>query len=227
MSAPEANASQGLLSLSPEHRLVLAYAAVPHRADFTTLLQFDRALASATAAASEPMLGQIRLAWWRDLIEGEGASAISDPLAVSLRRLANNASLRPIMAQMVNGWERLLAPLPLPTEVLEAYASGRGRGLFGGAALVSGCDVESAGLAGEGWALADFAFHCSDRTTAELALSLARTRIDGIRLPRPLLPFTILHRFARRDMARGLDRGSAGGTPWRLYDAVTAGLRGI
>lgn len=219
--------SSGLSVLDPEHRLALAYASAKNRVAFAALFQFDRVLASAVSAASEPILGQIRLSWWREMIEAARPSAAADPLAATLGAIATDHSIAAEMVSMVNGWESLLAPLPLAVEELEVYAKGRGAGLFGSAAKVAGCDSNAAERAGEGWALADFAFHCSDRATAGRALFLANARLDGgDTLPRPLLPLTILRRFARRDAARGLDRGSASGTPWRPYDALAAAIQG-
>lgn len=213
--------------LTPDQRLALAYAPAQQRGDFDVLFQVDHACRAAVSAASEPIIGQIRLAWWRDLIAAEAPPAIEYPLPLRVYELSQVRGIRSQILAMVNGWERLLSPLPLSVDDLEGYAAGRGGGLFECAAALASVDSETAGRAGEGWALADFAFRCSDHATADRALELAKTRLDArTGWPRPLLPFAILSRFARRDVACGIDRGSASGTPWRLYDALAAAIQG-
>ena len=52
--------------LLPPVRLAIAYAPLTVRSAFSLLLRFDARFASVVAKASEPMIAQMKLAWWRD-----------------------------------------------------------------------------------------------------------------------------------------------------------------
>ena len=52
-------------TLAPMHRLALAYAPAEARPAWAGLLALDARLAGVVRAAREPVLGQLRLAWWR------------------------------------------------------------------------------------------------------------------------------------------------------------------
>ncbi len=55
-------------TLPTMHRLALAYAPGRTRLAWLALLALDSRLAGVLRSASEPMLAQIRLAWWRDML---------------------------------------------------------------------------------------------------------------------------------------------------------------
>ena len=157
----------------PDVALALNYA----DAGMAALMRFDRTLASTVAAARDPVMAQLRLAWWRTQLDApvtgnEGFEAIQ----------LFGAKLLPI----IDGWERLLDPLPLSEDALTAYCEGRGTifALLGGDARM-----------GAAWALGDFARHCSDVATRDMARSLSdRLRRHSARQPKPL---RILTRLAR------------------------------
>jgi 15-cis-phytoene synthase len=54
--------------LPPPMVLAIAYAHVPVRARLAWLLALDRRLADVLTRASEPMIAQLRLSWWRDAL---------------------------------------------------------------------------------------------------------------------------------------------------------------
>ncbi len=134
------------------------------------LMRFDRILANTVSNARDPALAQLRLAWWRTQLDApvagsEGYAAVT----------VFGARLMPI----IDGWEQLLAPLPLDDAGLSAYGEGRGA-IF---TLLGGSPDR-----GAGWALADFARHCSDPATAcrARALADAALAVRSHRQPRPL-----------------------------------------
>lgn len=148
-------------------------------AEMAALMRFDRILASTVAGARAPALAQLKLAWWRTQLEApvggnEGFEAIS----------LFGAKLLPI----IDGWEHALTPMPLSEDDLRAFGEGRGGGIF---ALIGG-SVQ----AGAGWALADFARHCTDKSTATLARRLADDALSG-NLSGQSKPARILTRLAR------------------------------
>lgn len=147
-------------------------------ADMVALMRFDRTLAMTVAGARDPALAQLRLAWWRTQFAAPVAGSEGYDAIVRF-----GSGLTPI----VDGWEHLLAPLPLEAASLRAYGTGRGGGLF---ALLGG-----RAEAGAGWALADFARHCSDAATRRCARTLADDALTGsLAGPKPL---RILARLAR------------------------------
>ena len=78
-------------SLPVLHRLALTYA--PARATRPTLalLALDARLAGIVRSASEPMLAQLRLAWWREQLEIDlTARPAGEPLLAVLESWRNN-----------------------------------------------------------------------------------------------------------------------------------------
>ena len=152
------NSASTMITWPDDVALALNYAG----AEMAILMRFDRILAATVANARNPALAQLRLAWWRTQLEAplpgsEGFEAIE----------LFGAKLLPI----IDGWERLLAPMPLSADDLQAFGEGRGGGIF---ALIGG-----AASAGVGWALADFARHCTDKSTAALARQMADSALTA------------------------------------------------
>ena len=57
---------EALETLPPEQRLAIAWSTAEARDRLTSMLAFDGRLARIVTRTREPMLGQMRLAWWRD-----------------------------------------------------------------------------------------------------------------------------------------------------------------
>jgi phytoene synthase len=205
----------------PERALSLAYAPAGARDALAALWMLDEQLGAIVARTENPTVGQMRLTWWHDALQGLRTSRPIDPVLVAL---ADASRIDPAgLLPLIDGWEVLLDPLPLPDEALAAYAAGRGGALFRVAAMLLGGSGENAGKAGRLWALTDLAFRISDQTTAERALVLARANAARARLPGPLAVLTAL---ARRDLRQGLDRPRRQGSPARVMRAMIAGLTG-
>ncbi len=71
--------------------LTALFAPEARRDDLFALYAFNLEIAKVRETVSEPMLGRIRLQWWRDTIEGFGrgevrAHAVAEPLAETVRR---------------------------------------------------------------------------------------------------------------------------------------------
>ncbi|MBU6267801.1 MAG: hypothetical protein KGN34_09690 [Sphingomonadales bacterium] len=196
---------------SPPLRLALAYAPALALADWRTLLALDARLAGFVRAAREPVLAQIRLAWWRErLNEAPARWPKGEPL---LAALADWSDALPQLARLVDGWEALLVEAPLPDAAIMEFADGRAAALAA-LAVRLGCG-EPAGLrqAARQWALADLAAHLGDG--AERAAVLAAGRSLGgprERLPRAMRPLAVLARLAA---------GEVEGVPrWRQFTAA-------
>lgn len=142
---------------NPERGLVLTYAG-PHRAALAALLALDDALATLLRTTSEPALGQMRLAWWREALERlDTAPAPAEPV---LRALAAEVLPRGVtglsLVPIVHGWEVLVEEEQLDADALRRFGAGRGQ-LFVAAGAALGAAGDPLVEAGQGWALADLA----------------------------------------------------------------------
>jgi 15-cis-phytoene synthase len=202
-----------------DEQLALAYAPASLRPNFAVLFEFDAALGQAFKATRTIDLTQIRLVWWRDQLDRDNSN---DPLATAIRSLADRYDVSVDMLKMIiEGWAVLLDDLPYSETQLENYARLRGGTLFAVAArMADGLADERAGM---GWAMTDFARHCSHPETADRAMALARTCLrDNVAatLPKPMQTFAILTRFAQADSLRALDQQRPAGSPYRIIQAI-------
>ncbi|MBS0255070.1 MAG: hypothetical protein JSS36_07660 [Proteobacteria bacterium] len=175
----------------------MAYAPAATRGHWLGLLALDARLAGVVRGAREPILGQLRLAWWRERLGEDPARwPTGEPLLAQLRALPAAT-----MAPLVDGWEALLLG-----EDLEAWLAARPAAL---AALHAGPEV--ARLA-RGWALGELA-----GGPEPIPALIAEHNWRAVRLPRTLRPLLVLHHFARRAA-----HGQGGG----LLGAMRLGLIG-
>jgi 15-cis-phytoene synthase len=195
---------------NPDHLIALAYAGAS-REKLRFLLAFDERLGRIVAAGREPVIAQMKLAWWR---ENLGKAAANANKGEQMLEAAQAFNLGTDLIAMVDGWESLLAELPLSEQGLLAYAAGRGT-LFG---LAGGDNANAAGAA---WALTDFAMRCSDGITRDRALALAAQVDRTAMLPKPL---AILAALARSDRKRGPAQRWVPGSPMRMLRAFATFL---
>jgi phytoene synthase len=168
---------------------------------------------------SEPMLGPIRLAWWRERLEELDQGKAAPP---ELRLQAVERELRPRgiagagLAALEGGWLSLFDPFPWTVETSEAIWF-RGRSLFWLGARVLGRPDEAIQSAGGVWALVDAARHCSDMPSRAMLINQARTFARGladVRFAWRLRPLSMLTALAVRDLRRG-EPFEPEGTPGR------------
>jgi phytoene synthase len=198
--------------VDPERALALSYAPPDRRAALQALFALDAALGRVLRTTREPLVGQMRLAWWREaLARLDSAPPPAEPVLQALAR--DVLPLGPTgqkLAEMIDGWEILLGTIDEAT--VADHARLRGRTLFEQAGIVLGTVDDPPGEAGRGWALADLAGHLSEPATAAsaraaaLPLLMSATRHRWSRAGRPL---GALAHIARLDLA-----GPA--TPWRV-----------
>ena len=148
-----------LRRVDPDRWLASRFIADPRRrADVVALYAFDHELARAAAVASNPLMAEIRLAWWREAVEEifAGGAVRRHPTAEALAGAVRQASLphAPFEAMI----EARIAALETPT--LEAPAAlawaGATQGSLGRlAALVLGAGETAAGAEAAGivWGL--------------------------------------------------------------------------
>ena len=142
-------------------RFVTALFAPPaRREDLFTLYAFNIEIARIRETVSEPMLGQIRLQWWRDTLDrvcrGDPAH---HPVADELSALIRRQSLpRPLFDRLIEARELDMQDQPPETLAhLKLYVEDSSGGLSALAALVLGGDdeatQEAARHVGQAWGL--------------------------------------------------------------------------
>jgi phytoene synthase len=173
---------------------------------------FDARLAGVARTTSEAMIGQMRLAWWNDVIgDAAGVKGKGEPVVDAMR--ASGAMDAPGLAAMIDGWEVLVVEPDLDAAALADYATGRGGGLFRALADVADAP-EWLIAAGRAWALWDLAGHVGDAALADAAIAQGRAALagaDAARWPRAWKPLRIAFTLARQDLRAG--RGAAPGMP--------------
>ena len=186
---------------SPAITLALAYGRAKDRHIFADLFALDRRLADATRQASEPIIAQMKLAWWRDRFAQDPADwPKGEPL---LARLATWDADVSRLGALVDGLEALLAEGPLSGETIAAFAQGRAASWEVAARALGHDDPHTLELVrndGAMWAVADLADHLADGQDKEAVWRYSRQsqRLAPPRLPRGLRPFAILTRLAHR-----------------------------
>jgi 15-cis-phytoene synthase len=168
--------------LLPPQRLAIAYAPKQVRAQFALLLRFDVRLAGIIENAREPLIAQIKLAWWRDAIMASvSARPKGEPLLSDLFAL-DDPALTQGAAELVNAWELLVEREQWPAETTLSFAQIRGRAIFGAYSRL--CDQpELPAMLGQQWAADDLRQRFGDRV---MAMQRADLPLPKNRIIRPL-----------------------------------------
>lgn len=198
--------------------LALTYVPLPNRGALAALFSVDRAMGDVVRTTKEPMLGPIRLAWWRERLEElDDGNAPAEPRLqqVASELIPRNVSGRELAA-LEDGWLRMFDPIPWTVQTSEAIWL-RGNLLFGLGARVLGRADERIQGAGGLLSLVDAARHCSDLQSRAMLIEQARSfarGLAGVRFPGPLRPLSMLTVLAIRDCRRG-EPFEREGTPGR------------
>jgi phytoene synthase len=201
--------------LAPLARLALAYAPAKTRDAWLSLLSLDGRLSAVVRGAREPMLAQLKLAWWRDRLGADPAGwPKGEPL---LARLAEWGGHAAGLSALVDGWEALLDE----EGGLADFADGRAGAMAALAGLL-GSDVEAARDAGRRWALADLALHLGDPHDKARAVALLDEAAPAAALPRAMRPLAIMAGLSERAVRRGAGEALSG--PGALLAAIRLGM---
>ena len=183
--------------------VALNYARATVRPQLACFFALDRRLGQIVAGSNEPMLGQMRLAWWRDMLKATDQDRPAGDVVLDAIRQdwgGNAIALQPL----VDGWEVFLVAEELTGDVLSEFACGRARPLADAFDCTDDKRETQAREAGTLWALADTAAHVSDGGERELILNLAKARLAAnatrSRMPAPL---AVLNALSSRAIARG------------------------
>jgi len=219
MDAPET-------AVSPLVTLASSYGDAQMRCWCHALFAFDAQIASIVLQAREPMLAQIRLQWWHDVIgKPAGERPLANPVLGALQPLeADGLDLQATLGPVIRGWEAALES-DQPDSVSE-FADGRGALISAFRTLAPEVNREDLARIGRAWALWDMVrFH---RRTEALDLAVAAADVAALKaisLPRKLRPISMMARAVRLDIARGgMDR--PWGSPGVFAGLVWHGLTG-
>lgn len=155
------------------------------RADVIAVYAFDHELARAPRVTTQSMLGEIRLAWWREALDEifEGRPVRGHPAAQALAAAVARRGLpREPLEAMIDARLRELDSAPLPDEARLYWADQTGAAAAEACARILGApDPVLARPAGRYWVLG--------RTAPELAASVrAEARSSARRLPAAAFP---------------------------------------
>lgn len=117
--------------LAPPARLAIVHANARFRAAFKLVLMIDQKMADIVAKAREPLVGQIKMAWWR---EGFTSPPQSRPKGEPLfEALAGQGGDIPPTAleAIVSAWEMLLGQDDWTQDLLQQHAELRTQAVFG------------------------------------------------------------------------------------------------
>ncbi len=181
-------------NLPPEAQIALAHTPPAMRNALRIYLELDLRLARIVAATSEPMLGQMRLAWWRDMLgkplaERPSGDAVLDGIS------EHWAGQEALLVALVDGWEHMLDET-LSEESALAFAKGRGAAFSG----LGGTECESPATR---WALVDAATHISEGAERDMLCALAGNIETSPRLPKSLRGLAVLDALSRRSLKHG------------------------
>lgn len=183
------------LHLGADRELALIHAPAKVREAIRALFAIDAAMADVVAKSTDPALGRIKLAWWRERLEdldkgGPPAEPRLQQAAAEL--LPNNVKGREL-AELEAGWATLLDAQPSAELVAR-----RGSTLFAAGGRLLGSEDAFLADAGALHALASV----GRRGLPELLRSAPayRDRLRGHRFDRRLRPLTMLARAAVRDL---------------------------
>ncbi|MFC3069604.1 squalene/phytoene synthase family protein [Phenylobacterium soli] len=128
------------------------------RADVVALYAFDHELARAPRITSNSLLGEIRLTWWREVLDEifEGRPVRRHPTAQALAEAVRRRGLtRPPLETLIDARYRELDASPMDAKEALAWARDTGGLAAEIAALIlaPGADVGPARAAGTAWAL--------------------------------------------------------------------------
>jgi phytoene synthase len=193
---PSATAEENLAAaIGADRALMLQQVSAELRPAFEALWALDAAMGDVVARSTQPALGAIKLAWWRQrLQELDTAAAPAEP---RLRAAAEHLLPRGVggadLAALEPGWATLLDEQVDPSLVAD-----RGAALFRLGARLLGTEDEMIDDAGALYALVSVARRGVPQLLSEAAAPVGRLR--GHRFARPLRVLTALSRLAARDL---------------------------
>ena len=192
----------------PERALVVAYAPAGVRAGLSALFALDERFGQVIASTGEPMIGLMRLAWWREALEKlDRDPAPAEPLlGLIAAEVLPHGVTGAALAAIEDGWAALIDGEP-DADAIARHGSERGGNLFSIAATLLGAADLRLATAGEVWALTDLGFRHSNQQVRQTALARAQSLAAALpagRWASPTRPLAALFVLARKDAQTGI-----------------------
>lgn len=170
--------------VDPERELALSYTLQPARDYLRALWLVDERFGAIVAGTTDPMIGEMRLLWWREALATVADEDPAEPLLQHVKRIiAESGGDGSKWGAMAEGWHALLQE-PLGETELDRFAKERGGRLFRLSANLIDSSKGSADsaveLAGMGWALIDLSFRHSNVEIARLARRKAAALLEPV-----------------------------------------------
>ena len=172
-------------ALAPPARLAVAYARADLRAAFSLLLRFDERIAGIVGRSNEPIIAQMKIAWWHDAIATAAVDRPKgEPLLIELNEIDSEPAIGALQ-QLLDAWGLLLAEEQWSAEILSQFAKARSAAVFGTYARWVGdnCEVKDIG---QRWATYDLHRRFGARVVLNAALPQRMPKLRSLR------PLTIL-----------------------------------
>jgi len=194
---PSVTADEQLAAaIGADRALVVRQVPDDARPAFEALFQIDSAMGDVVARATQPALGAVKLAWWRERLEElDGTAPPEEPrLKAAAEHLLSKGISGHELAVLEDGWVTLLEEQVSPERIAT-----RGSLLFRlGARLLGHMDAKI-GEAGALYALVSVGRRGLPQLIEDAKAPAGR--LAGYRFKRQLRPLTALARLAARDLA--------------------------
>ena len=196
---PSVTAEEKLIAdIGADRALMLRLVPAGIRSAIEVLWQIDAAMGDVVARSTQPALGAVKLAWWRDRLEelDQGRIPAEPRLMAAHEHLLKRGLKGAELAGLEDGWATLLEEHVDADRVKQ-----RGAMLFRFSARLLGSDDERIADAGALYALVSVG-----RRGVPQLLEDAKAQMGPLskrRFPRPLRPLTALARLAARDLKSG------------------------
>ena len=185
-------------SIGADRALMLRQLPLHARPAFEALWRIDAAMGDVVARSTQPALGAVKLAWWRDRLQelDRGVRSAEPRLQAGAEQLLPRGLSGTELSKLEDGWATLL-----DESVETKRVAVRGARLFEWGATLLGSDHDRIADAGALYALVSV----GRRGVPEL-LEPAKALAGGLggqRFPAALRPLTGLARLAARDLKHG------------------------
>lgn len=187
MTATDDAAADLVQAADRDRWLATLYAPAPVRPALLAVHALDIELAKVVATTTEPMIGRIRLAWWRERLQGLDRGEV--PAQPALQALAVEALQRGLSGALLSGFED--GWLALLDGDIERHAALRGAAVGGALAILLGAEAGAGAALLADWAAGE----------AARAGHVAVAGSAPSRAPSSLRPLAGLGALGRRDLA--------------------------
>ncbi len=191
-------------TLADELRLAIAYSPRDLQPRLASFFAFDQRLARIIAQTTEPMLAQIRIAWWRDALALDPADRPQGDAVLDALGSHWSGSER-CLIELANGWEEMLAEPPISLDVAKRFVASRIAPIMVLGSLEEGSHAHrSVSEAAQNWGWADLVLNTSDpdERSAFLTQGLQAAK-KSRRLPGRWRGIAVLGALARRSLRQG------------------------